>query len=66
MLEHQKTVLQAVADNEQLFRKELKKSLTWLNNEEILQLKKWVNENFSQSHAKTIQQVFNSRRAYYA
>ena len=55
MLEHQKIVLQAVADNEQLFRKELKKSLTWLNNEEISQLEKWLIENFSQSHAKTIQ-----------
>ncbi len=66
MLEHQKTVLQAVADNEQLFRKELKKSLTWLNNEEISQLEKWVNEKFSQSHAETIQQVFNPRRAFYA
>jgi len=66
MLEHQKIVLQAVADNEQLFRKELKKSLTWLNNEEISQLEKWLIENFSQSHAKTIQQVLYPRRSYYA
>jgi hypothetical protein len=64
MLEHQKTVLQAVAGNEQLFRKELQKSLTWLNNEEITLLKKWVNENFQNEHSKTISQVFSSKRAY--
>lgn len=46
MLEHQKLVLQNVAWNQDLFRKELLKSLSWLNEEEQEQLYIWLSKNF--------------------
>lgn len=46
MLEHQKMVLQNVAWNQDLFRKELLKSLSWLNEEEQEQLYIWLSKNF--------------------
>ncbi len=57
MLEHQKIVLKGVGSNKGLFRKELIKSMTWLNDYEQVQLRNWVMENYSQQHADIIQEV---------
>lgn len=54
MLEHQKMVLKGVSSDKALFRKELKKSLLWLNEKEQKLLSKWVKENFAHLHADVI------------
>lgn len=58
MLEHQKMVLSGVEDHSQLFRKELLKSLSWLDDKEQLSLEKWVRKNYYHLHSKTIDEVF--------
>ena len=59
MLEHQKIVLSGVSDNQMLFRKELSKSMQWLNTEQQRQLGRWVRENFNHQHAQVIDEVLN-------
>jgi len=58
MLEHQKIVLSGVRDHSGLFRKELNKTLGWLNQEEQEQLKRWLLDNFNHQHADIIHEVF--------
>lgn len=58
MLEHQKAILKAVANNIDLFRKELIKSLIWLSDREISLLRKWVREKFKQTHNDVMNEVF--------
>lgn len=57
MLETCKIVLNGVKDDKHLFRKELIKSLAWLNSEEQKALKHWVHENFYDRHADIIDEV---------
>jgi hypothetical protein len=57
MLEHQKLVLRNVAYNKELFRKELHKSLVWLNSYDISQLFVWLKENFWDLHKDVIEEV---------
>jgi hypothetical protein len=47
MLDYTKIILQRVSFDETLFEKELKKSLTELIKEEVLELKRWCIENFA-------------------
>lgn len=58
MLEHQKIVLSGVADHKQLFSKELRKSLGWLNAKEQDVFEQWVREHYYHLHAETIDEVF--------
>ncbi len=58
MLEHQMTVLKAVADNHALFRKELIKSLDWLDFEEKTKLKAWLQENYCGEYSDLISETF--------
>lgn len=58
MLEHQMTVLKAVADNQDLFKKELIKSLDWLDLEEKSQLKSWLQENYISKYSDLINEAF--------
>jgi hypothetical protein len=55
MLEHQKLVLQNVAYNKERFRKEIYKSLDWLNYNEITQLYIWLRKNFWDTHSEIVQ-----------
>lgn len=64
MLEHQKKVLKSVSFDKTLFRKELIKSLSWLNNKEQIQLAKWVRENFAHLHANIIMDVCHPKYDY--
>ena len=57
MLEHQKIILKNVSDNKQLFKKELIKSMIWLSSNELIQLRKWLREQFWESHADEINEV---------
>jgi hypothetical protein len=64
MLEHQKIVLNAVADDLQLFRKELEKSLQWLNEKERSELYYWAKNNLNKSHHLIFQELINSRAVF--
>ena len=59
MLDHQKIILEQVTDNNELFLKELKKSISWLTPEDIRKLYSWLKENFWESHKPEIEQVFS-------
>jgi hypothetical protein len=59
MFEYAKTILGKVSFSKSLFEKELKKSLTWLSEEEIFQLKIWVNKTFGNVYSDVIVKVFN-------
>jgi len=58
MLKHQKIVLSNVRHYLPLFRKELKKTLEWLNNDEINELEEWLEGNFDGKHTDIIDEVF--------
>ncbi len=58
MLEHQKLVIQGISDDKDLFKKELVKSLAWLNQYDITQLRIWVKEHYWSKHADIITDVF--------
>jgi hypothetical protein len=59
MLEHQKIVLSGVADDATLFRKELQKSISWLDPQEIIQLRKWLmKKELSPKHSDIIKELF--------
>jgi len=60
MLEHQKLVLKGVDNNRQLFKKELSKSLNWLNSDELDKLKSWVLENYFNRYNEIINDVFRT------
>ncbi|MCU4166451.1 hypothetical protein [Carboxylicivirga caseinilyticus] len=64
MLEHQMKVLTSVSGNPILFKKELAKSIQWLNTEEQTQLINWVKENFGDDHSETINEFVNSTYDY--
>ncbi len=59
MLDYVKIILQKVSFNEYLFEKELRKSLQTLLREDILELKKWCYENYSESYLQILNQHFN-------
>lgn len=57
MLEHQKMVLVNVDYNDDLFRKELQKSLAWLNSNDLANLRVWLKENYWNTHREIIQDI---------
>ena len=58
MLEFCKKILSKVSFDKNLFRKELSKSIRWLNKKEVLTLKIWALTTFSQ-HKNIILKVFD-------
>ena len=58
MLDHQKAVITNVVGDEELFIKELKKSLSWLKKNEIMELHTWLKEKYGSSHTDLINMVF--------
>ncbi len=58
MLDHQKAVIEHVIDNDELFVKELKKSLSWLEMNEVRKLYSWLREKYGSSHTDLINLVF--------
>lgn len=55
MLEHQKLVLQNVAYNKEIFRKEIFKSLAWLCSKDAINLYIWLTENYGDTHSDILQ-----------
>lgn len=64
MLESCKTVLNGVKEDKYLFRKELLKSLAWLNSDEQKTLSHWVKDNFHRQHADIIEEVLIGQYEY--
>lgn len=58
MLEHQKLIIAKVSHSREMFRKEIIKSFKWLKSYEIIDLRKWLKENYGVKHADTIREVF--------
>ena len=58
MLEFSKKILSKVSFDKKLFRKELRKSIVWLNKKELITLKIWALTTFSQ-YKNTILEVFD-------
>lgn len=59
MLEHQKFVLKSVLGQDFLFRKELLKSMNWLNEKEQIELFDWLKSNSYFSNEDSVKEVFN-------
>lgn len=58
MLDHQKIILEQLSYDKELFRKEIIKSFKWLKSYEIIMLRKWLKDNYSETHADIIHEVF--------
>ena len=58
MLKHQKIVLQGVSYNQDLFKKELIKTILWLDENEEEEFRRWVKSNFYTQHQEAIDEVF--------
>jgi hypothetical protein len=58
MLDHQKSILDQLSGNKELFRKEIVKSFKWLKSYEILQLHQWLKENYKDTHGDVIKDIF--------
>lgn len=60
MLEMSKKILQKVSFDRKLFKKELKKSLKWINPQEHVQFKAWCLATFGAVYHELIIEVFES------
>lgn len=58
MLDHQKSILEHLSNDKDLFRKEIIKSFKWLKSYEIIQLHQWLKENYGKTHQDIIQEIF--------
>ncbi len=58
MLEYTKTILQKVSFSPALFGKELKKSINWLQKEEVNILRSWCIVTFGDLYLEIIQESF--------
>ena len=61
MLEQQMNVIRNLSGDKELFKKELYKSLAWLEKKEIEELVEWLKSNYWGTNSKEIITVF---RAY--
>jgi hypothetical protein len=59
MLDYVKIILQKVSFNEHLFERELRKSVNSLLREDVLELKKWCYEHFSETYLQILNQYFS-------
>lgn len=64
MLDLCKTVLNGVHEDKHLFRKELIKSLSWLNSDEQLAFQRWVRRSFYSEHPDVIDEILNTKLQY--
>jgi hypothetical protein len=60
MLEHQKWVIQNVAGDTELFKKELYKSLAWMEKDEIEEFVEWLKSNYWNTNGNEINAVFGN------
>ena len=60
MLEFCKSVLQKVSFDHSLFQKELNKSIQWVSQAEVENLRLWCIEPYGSKHGIIIQQAFDT------
>lgn len=60
MLEHQKWIIRNLSGDKEVFKKELYKSLAWLEKEEIEELVEWLNSNYWDTNSNEIIAVFRT------
>jgi|TARA_B110000467_G_C18239313_1_gene433581 hypothetical protein len=60
MLEFSKSVLQKVSFDHLLFKKELTKSIQWINQTDLEHLKEWCLEMYGAKYANIIHQAFET------
>jgi hypothetical protein len=58
MLEYAKIILPKVSFSKDLFRKELNKCISWLEEDQVLELFKWCNENFKEMYPDVLSEAF--------
>ena len=58
MLEYAKVILPKVSFSKYLFRKELKKCIAWLNDQQVQELHEWCNKNFKEMYPNIISEAF--------
>lgn len=58
MLDYSKKVLEKVSFNQELFEKELKKTLQWLNEQEADVLMRWCSHRFGAQYAEILNKTF--------
>lgn len=63
MLEHQKTIIMNSVHDKNMFRKELVKSINWLNQNEQQKLYLWLKDKYSKMYGDMIEAVFNMEAA---
>jgi hypothetical protein len=64
MLEYCKKVLNAVQDDEYLFKKELIKSISWLNDSDQIKLKEWVKNKYNYKHSDVIKEIIQTKYSF--
>ncbi len=60
MLEVQKKVIENLCHDKELFKKEIKKSMKWLNKKETELLRQWLYARFWETHQKEITMAFKN------
>ncbi len=59
MLEHQMIVLNGVKEYSSLFKKELYKTIKWLNEKDLKDMYKWLKQNFYTQYSEVIEEAFH-------
>ena len=65
MIEYAKVILPKVSFSRELFRKELAKCINWVNDSEIVSLKEWCYENFSELYPDILKSAFTVKAAWF-
>ena len=60
MLEYAKTILPKVSFSKELFRKELKKCIRWVEKEQLSELHDWCYKNFNDMYPKILAESFGN------
>lgn len=60
MLNYMKTILTKVSFDKVLFEKELNKAVQKLTSSDVIELKTWCYNNFSESYADVLEKFFNN------
>jgi hypothetical protein len=58
MLEYQMMILEKVSFDKSLFEKELRKSLSLLSTNDLLELRKWASACFGRQYPEVLRKVF--------
>jgi hypothetical protein len=64
MLELCMSVLNGVHEDKKLFRKELIKSMSWLNTSDQKKLQIWVRKHFMDEHADIIDEILSAKYSF--